>query len=1054
MPSAFNPTQKPPQDNSLIAPRPRLPKPKKPKADKVELSPEEEASTLRQFGNTVLSGAASVGNLLEAGTGLASVKNILAGENPLTPFEHPFSSEGRTTGRELLTKWGLTEPNDPDKWELADVAGFATDVALDPATWVGVGLFGKAAKEVGVLGAYAKGAKAASKAAVNALPEAIGSPLESAGLKASEAVGSTVRALKRPFSRSVQGAASDLGQEEYSLGTKLTQEGSANYRMQLAPLVRQFAESEHFGKAAPEVATKNWEHVSNYLEQAGPETTIKAPNGDAIATAVDLPEHLKSFQPALDQARQLKDQAYADVAEHGLNAPQMREDYVRHFPRETVQFLKDSPGVVKPSGGGSGAAFETRTPNAKPREEYLMGHPGGTTFLNQLSLDPEISGAAYKYQNNKLTPQGLDAVRQHIRNNYVGKGLGPQTDAEADQLARWVAHLDPQHVQLNVPAFDPNFLNPLAGYLEHANVAVQGAKSAYRLIGRTASLEASPGSRTVGSIMDQLGMKRAKAADKIIPLLEANPELKEQVGKAFGSGGKLAEMKLTGEALDHIHMPGKYADDVTRVLGAMQTPSELNPILKMADKFQNLFKMAVTAFPAFHGRNVPSGQIQNFLGGVFGPMPHEIAQYVRSAVDWRNIAKGKHAQSLHEIPEFAGLSAKEATRKMQEEIFAHRVTGGGHFSVDADLGASPLADLSGEMPGIHPAPGALDILKSAVPHSWAEANPLNSRGVATRQNVFSWAKANEMLGAGGEGYNRVPAFINLRKKGWSAADAAARVKELQVDYSNLSRFEKTYMRRIAPFYAFTSQMGKYVANELWQHPAGRLRQLIRVQQLAASDDPGNPDYVQSRAAIPVGEAFGSLPEGTSRFLTGLGMMHEDVLDFAGDNPLLELASRTNPLIKGGLEKAFGESTFQRGASGGRDLSELDPTIGRTIANLTGSEHPLDTRSLDFLVGNSPLARVASTLRTATDPRKNLGAKAVNLLTGLRLSDVSPEQKQYQLADQVKQAIKAAGGRAFTDVSFRKDMELTPEQAKLSALAGVIRSRGAKMKKAKKELQTQ
>src|SRR5690606_22560253 len=92
--------------------------------------------------------------------------------------------------------------------------------------------------------------------------------------------------------------------------------------------------------------------------------------------------------------------------------------------------------------------------------------------------------------------------------------------------------------------------------------------------------------------------------------------------------------------------------------------------------------------------------------------------------------------------------------------------------------------------------------------------------------------------------------------------------------------------------------------------------------------------------------------------------------------------------------------------GGRDLLDMDPTIGRTISNVSellggepwetgsGQAKPFLGQGVEFAAANSPLSRLFSTVRTATDPRKYEGplpgaGVAANLLTGLRVHDLSP-----------------------------------------------------------------
>ena len=107
---------------------------------------------------------------------------------------------------------------------------------------------------------------------------------------------------------------------------------------------------------------------------------------------------------------------------------------------------------------------------------------------------------------------------------------------------------------------------------------------------------------------------------------------------------------------------------------------------------------------------------------------------------------------------------------------------------------------------------------------------------------------------------------------------------------------------------------------------------------------------------------------------------------------------------------------------------------------------------------SPLSRIASTARTLTDTRKNMGEKLANTLTGLRITDVSPKKQQFTLIRRAEDLAKSEGAKARSDVYFNKaDMEdLEKSNPKLAErqkqLQGMLNSLKASTKKptAKKE----
>jgi len=131
-----------------------------------------EESLLSQVGHTGLSALGIVGNFLDLPGSM--VRDALVFDNPLDQLLNPFGSEGRNTGRDVLTKWGVTDPNmeggmsdwleNPSE-AAADIGGFGTEMLLDPLGWM-TGWGSKAA------GASAKAA--AARAAASPTRKAIG----------------------------------------------------------------------------------------------------------------------------------------------------------------------------------------------------------------------------------------------------------------------------------------------------------------------------------------------------------------------------------------------------------------------------------------------------------------------------------------------------------------------------------------------------------------------------------------------------------------------------------------------------------------------------------------------------------------------------------------------------------------------------------------------------------------------------------------------------------------------------------------------------------------
>ena len=121
-----------------------------------EITPEQRESLMSTVGSASLGGLAAVGNFLDVPGSF--VRDTLSGENPfdqLLPWNW-FTHEGRMTGRDMTTKWGLTKKNDPDEWEWADLGGFMAELATDPLMYFTGGSIPLLTKGIGGLNKFGR----------------------------------------------------------------------------------------------------------------------------------------------------------------------------------------------------------------------------------------------------------------------------------------------------------------------------------------------------------------------------------------------------------------------------------------------------------------------------------------------------------------------------------------------------------------------------------------------------------------------------------------------------------------------------------------------------------------------------------------------------------------------------------------------------------------------------------------------------------------------------------------------------------------------------------
>lgn len=250
---------------------------------------------------------------------------------------------------------------------------------------------------------------------------------------------------------------------------------------------------------------------------------------------------------------------------------------------------------------------------------------------------------------------------------------------------------------------------------------------------------------------------------------------------------------------------------------------------------------------------------------------------------------------------------------------------------------------------------------------------------------------------------------------------------LNADPKNFTRFEHKWMKSAIPYYSFMRQTLPLFVSEMMVNPGGKLGMAIRATRLGQG---GEGDYVPYQyldsAAIPLGQT----DEGQLKYLTSLGLMHEDAIKYAGNalqgdlRGLMQHAlSSSNPAAKWVIESSTNSSLFSQGPMGGRRLDDLDPTMGRIALNLglqspnaSGRPTPVIGPITESLAAMSPLSRMLSTTKIATDHRLTPLEKVVRLTTGFRQETVEKDQITRDLRDRLNAMQIKLGARPLTIVN--------------------------------------
>lgn len=456
-------------------------------------------------------------------------------------------------------------------------------------------------------------------------------------------------------------------------------------------------------------------------------------------------------------------------------------------------------------------------------------------------------------------------------------------------------------------------------------------------------------------------------------IIEANPETLRHVS----GGGRLTDEQIVRYLNDHgskhmIYVPEEMVSSARMLLEAQQNPGKVNgfsEFISVLDKLQNAWRAGVTIlFPSFHTRNFLGGQFNNWITHSWS---------ARSLVDAHNTMLGNAVagagrvnwdlsifpDSLRrtieaDIAKAGGMTDEIGTRIGLAHIFSNRLWVPDMQSPQMEVILNQKhADVVGELVKMSDKPvkgteASAEYIKGLFSKSAngqydmtlldivGMANPVFpfSPGSMVGKGAFGDSHRSALHAAGHkaaskiEGYNRLAPFWKLvKEEGYSPKAAVDLVKKSQVDYSNLSDFEKNVMRRSFSFYTFTRHMVPFVLEKMVTEPSGRMMQTMRgIGRLKRDDEfqPWAPDYIREGAGVPLLDEVNEDGTREMKYIHSVGTPFEDVMNliptsFSPGDLARNLAVRANPLAQVAAEMAFGQDLFY-----GRDPRQL--SRGKTV----------------------------------------------------------------------------------------------------------------------------
>lgn len=287
-----------------------------------------------------------------------------------------------------------------------------------------------------------------------------------------------------------------------------------------------------------------------------------------------------------------------------------------------------------------------------------------------------------------------------------------------------------------------------------------------------------------------------------------------------------------------------------------------------------------------------------------------------------------------------------------------------------------------------------------------------------------------------ENVHKAAAYLLQRERGMPVLDAVADVRKYYFDYSDLTKFERTWARRLVLFYQFQRKMLPTLLRSMVEHPM-RIKMLMLISGMDTQTD---ERFRESWIGRIPGHVVGSDAAGSPQVLS-LGGNNFDVFDALTENTTLDgLASSANPALRLGLEVGF-DYDFFSGRPLGQPLARLrgadpndDVRTGRAIDHAPAFVRYL-SQSLKDRLGFDPIpdeqGRVDTPTRYKWDPVWTfLTEKVLPLSAWSRTADLA------LAADQRKSPAASRAGLAGIQLrsvhDARKDKLLQSELRKLKA----------------------
>lgn len=750
-------------------------------------------------------------------------------------------------------------------------------------------------------------------------------------------------------------------------------------------------------------AVKQLTGIDSFFTPQGGDAVLRIVEGKPIGTDLDLLRQVPGLDDWIVGWKQIAASKLDAAKQLGLSAKELQDKFGLFFsPRSAPELDFQGIALNQPARTSAFSAF---IPNQITRNDALQV-PGGTYQLQQISLDPRVRSWMKGAENE--TEESIGAyISQLIGNPLVDEeqGIG---------IARVFRRLG-KDIPDDLPVFSTHPLIEQMGYIINEELRRSNAESALDAIAEAAiNLSA----KTVGGGTHMSLGKALSSVAQRIGFNKASPEVREQlrqrvVAALFAPGTDPRSIRLK-----NLSVPEEVVNRITRIHDFYAAPQVQQEVSSLFDKYTTLFKASVLTWPSRFARDAYSNLFSVWLetGDVNATLK---GMWAASKVI--NNKWDEALPYLKQLPRYKNQFANDAAliAQVQQDVGTTGILQG--LATTDLLSNSRRGDVAQFLPGSTPL-SISGSLKTLVPDG-SRTLGQQVRDFATIKGVTSEFEtrnplynASNMLGDTIDSMGRLGGMFALMQTGVAPEEATRRMMAALVDYSSLTPFERKTMRRIFPWWAYTSRIGKYAVESLIKNPGGRYAQTLRFinDAQATTDEAYIPTALRQRFAV-------RLPGSQSTYLTDIDLPGVDVLNLirlgyqpdytgsllqTGQQTVGEIFQQVNPLFRSTAELATGQDFFSK-----RPLEQAVTPYDTLYRAATGDKYarlnPLTRAALSNAMNVVPMgSRGASLAANLVDARipnvpYRVTKALVNTMTGVKLTDVDPEYEALDALTKIR-----------------------------------------------------